>query len=63
MLFYFLIFSFIGFVIGSLITQDKGVIIIVVLAILWGVSSEPIWGLASLGEMLLGLFLSKMINK
>jgi hypothetical protein len=63
MLFYFLLFTFAGYLISKIFTQDKGVIIIVVLAILWGISSAPVWGLAGLGEMLLGLYLSKIVNK
>jgi hypothetical protein len=63
MFIYFLIFTLVGYFIGRLFTQDKGVILIVVLAVLWGISSAPVWGLASLGEMLLGLYLSKIIAK
>jgi hypothetical protein len=59
MLFYFLLFTLAGYFIGKFFTQDKGVILIVVLAILWGMSSAPVWGLASLGEMLLGLYFAK----
>ena len=63
MLIYFLLFTLAGYFIGRLFSQDKGVILIVVFAILWGISSAPVWGLASLGEMLLGLYLSKIANK
>ena len=63
MLIYFLLFTLAGYFIGKFFKQDKGVIIIVVLAILWGISSAPVWGLASLGEMLLGLYISKLIAK
>jgi hypothetical protein len=63
MLIYFLLFTLAGYFIGKFFTQDKGVILIVVLAILWGISSAPVWGLASLGEMLLGLYLSRIIGK
>jgi hypothetical protein len=63
LLFYFLLFTLAGYLIGKFFTQDKGVILIVVLAILWGTSSAPVWGLASLGEMLLGLYLSRIIGK
>jgi hypothetical protein len=62
-LFYFLLFTLAGYFIGKFFTQDKGVILIVVLAVLWGISSAPVWGLASLGEMLLGLYLSRMLTK
>jgi hypothetical protein len=63
MLIYFLLFTLAGYLIGKFFTQHKGVIIIVVLAVLWGISSAPVWGLASLGEMLLGLYLSRIIGK
>jgi hypothetical protein len=56
MLIYFILFTLAGYFIGRFFSQDKGVIIIVLLAILWGISSAPVWGLASLGEMLLGLY-------
>ena len=58
MLIYFILFTLAGYFIGRFFSQDKGVIIIVVLAVLWGVSSAPVWGLVSLGEMLLGLYLA-----
>jgi hypothetical protein len=48
-LFYFLLFTLVGYFIGKFFTQDKGVILIIVLAIIWGISSAPVWGLASLG--------------
>jgi len=63
MLIYFLIFTLAGFLIGKFFSQDKGVIIIVVLAIIWGISSAPVWGLASLGEMMFGLYLYQIFNK
>ena len=63
MLIYFIFFTLMGYFIGRLLTQDKAVILIVVLAALWGIFSAPVWGLASLGEMFLGLYLSKIITK
>ncbi len=59
MLGYFLIFSLLGFFIGRFLQSDKGVILIIGLAFLWGISSAPIWGLASLGEMFLGFYISQ----
>ncbi|MDG1454004.1 MAG: hypothetical protein P8Q17_06185 [Methylophilaceae bacterium] len=58
---YFLILTFAGFLIGNFLTQHKGVVIIIIIAILWGISTEVIWGLVSLGELLLGFYLSKII--
>lgn len=63
MLSYFLLFTFIGFLIGNFLTKDKGIAVIIVGAIIWGIYSAPIWGLASLGEMFLGLYLSKAISQ
>jgi len=63
MLIYFLLFTLAGYIIGRILTQDKALILIVLLAVLWGISSAPVWGLASLGEMLLGLYISKIVNK
>lgn len=63
MLAYILIFSLLGFLIGRLLSRNNGVILIVSLAILWGISSAPVWGLASLGEMFVGFYVSQMTTK
>ena len=60
MLFYFLIFTIVGFVIQRKL-NDRGTQIIIVLAILWGFISGPIWGLVSLGEMFLGYYVAQEI--
>jgi uncharacterized membrane protein YcfT len=47
---YFLIFTLLGFFIHKFFESD-GEGAIVVIAIVWGISSGAIWGLASLGEI------------
>jgi hypothetical protein len=58
MLVYFLIFTLLGFLIQRNFA-DKSAIIIISLAVIWGLSSAPIWGLASLGEMFLGKYIAQ----
>jgi len=59
MLGYFLIFTLLGFFIHKYFDK-AGEGAIIVIAIVWGISSGPIWGLASLGEMFLGLYIAKL---
>ncbi len=63
MLMYFLVFSLLGFFIGKLMTKNKGVALIVILSVLWGISSAPIWGLASLGELFFGFYIAQIVSK
>jgi hypothetical protein len=62
MLFYFFVFTFIGFLLYQFF-EKRAVIVIIVISILWGFSSAAVWGLASLGEMFLGFYLTQMIKK
>jgi len=62
MLFYFFVFALIGFLLYQFF-EKRGVIVIIIISIIWGLSSAPIWGLASLGEMFLGFYLAQMIKK
>ena len=58
MLMYFIIFVIVGVGLGTILKEEnKAVPAIIVLAVLWGLGSAPVWGLTSLGEMLLGLYL------
>jgi hypothetical protein len=61
MLFYFLIFTVLGFILQKKL-NERGIQVIIVLAILWGLISGAIWGLVSLGEMFLGYYLSQQMN-
>lgn len=58
MLSYFLVFTLLGLILGKLLVKDKALLLIVVVSILWGVSSGPIWGLATLGELFLGFYIA-----
>jgi len=55
---YFVIFTAIGFAIGHFNDDKKQSLgIILVIAALWGMSHQMIWGLATLGELMLGYFI------
>lgn len=54
----FLVFALLGFLVGRVMAPRPAVLLIIGLAILWGIGSAPVWGLAALGEMLLGFILS-----
>ena len=62
MIFYFFVFTLIGFLIYQFF-EKKGAIVIIVISIIWGLSSAAVWGLASLGEMFLGFYLAQMTKK
>jgi len=58
MLTYLVVFTAIGFAIGHFIKEKKtSLIVILVLSVLWGMSHQAIWGLATLGELMLGYFI------
>ncbi len=60
---YFIVFTIIGFVIGTLVRDiNKAIPIIIGASILWGLISAPIWGLATLGELSLGFYIYVMVN-
>jgi len=64
MLMYFIIFSIVGFVIGKFQNnQQTAFIIIIAIAVLWGISHKPIWGFVSLGELALGYFIAMMTSR
>ena len=58
MLSYFLVFTLLGLIVGRLIVKDKAALLLVVVSIFWGVSSGPIWGLATFGELFLGFYIA-----
>lgn len=62
MLFYFFIFTLIGFLLYKFF-NFKGAYGIILISVLWGFSSGAIWGLASLGEMFLGFYIAQIIKK
>jgi len=58
MLFYFTVFIVIGLGLGKFVANKKvALALIIVLSIFWGLSHKEIWGLVTLGELLLGYFL------
>ena len=64
MLFYFIVFTIVGFIISSVNKEENVAIgLIIIIAIVWGIATAPIWGLASLGEMALGYFIARMVRK
>jgi len=64
MLKYLLIFSLLGFAISAFVKNEKNTFIVFsVISIFWGLSTAPIWGLATLGELSLGYFIYKAIGK
>lgn len=63
MLMYFIFFTIIGFIIGTMIEDiKKSAIIIVSISVIWGLSNAPIWGLVTLGELSLGFFIYTIIK-
>jgi hypothetical protein len=61
MFIYFIVFTSLGYVLQRNL-GDKSSSVIIILAIIWGLFSGAIWGLVSLGEMFLGLFLAESKN-
>ncbi len=59
MLYYFLVFTVVGFFIQSFNKDDKkqALTIIIVVSIIWGIATAPIWGFTSFLEMLFGTFI------
>jgi hypothetical protein len=58
MLLYFILFGGIGLAIGKFVNDRKVALgIILGIAVLWGMGHRSIWGLVTLGELLLGYFL------
>ena len=64
MLMYFIIFTIIGFIIGTMVKDiEKFIPIIIGISIIWGLIYAPVWGLAALGELSLGFYIFMMSNK
>ena len=62
MLKYFILFSIIGAAINYWVKDDKHAIgIMILVAIFWGLSSKIIWGFVTLGELMLGYIMCKLI--
>lgn len=64
MLFYFIIFTIVGFIIGVAIKKDEiAVGIMIAIAVFWGLGSGLIWGIVSFGEMLIGYAMQRFLVK
>ena len=64
MLTYFIVFTLAGFATGYFVKNKmNSMLIILATSILWGLISAPEWGLAVLGEMSLGYFISVAVKK
>ena len=64
MLMYFIGFTILGFVLGVTMREvEKAAPVIIVISILWGLTSAPIWGLATLGELSLGFYIFTMLGQ
>lgn len=61
MLKYFILFTAIGLVIGRLQRTDARLIYIAIISFGWASYTEFIWGLAAMGELFLGTFISRAI--
>ena len=61
---YFLLFTGVGFLIPKLIKTERNVLFAAIaISIIWGLSNQPIWGLVTLGELLLGFLLNRIVFK
>ena len=63
MLKYVIIFSLLGFLLSKFIEEDKTVFgVFLAISVIWGLSSAPIWGLVTFGELTLGYGVSKALS-
>jgi hypothetical protein len=63
MLKYLIIFGLLGFLLSKFIDDEKTLFgIFLGISVLWGLSSAPIWGLVTLGELALGYFVGNAIK-
>jgi hypothetical protein len=61
---YLIIFSLLGFGIGKFLASQKVALgLILAIAVGWGVSSKPIWGLITLGELMVGYVVALVLAR
>lgn len=60
---YFIIFTVIGLFIGRVPRLDGRIFYIAAISLVWGYHTEIVWGLAAMGELFLGCFISRAISK
>ena len=64
MLTYFIGFSILGFFIKLGVSDDKSALLVCLgIAVLWGVTHHAIWGVVTLGELLLGYVVANLTAK
>lgn len=62
MLGFFIMFFIVGVILGIILEEKQGIIVIIIISILWMFVYGP-WAIATLIELLLGFFLVKKLNK
>ena len=63
MLTYFVLLTALGFAVGFLKKDKQTTLgILAVIAIIWGLTHQVIWGFAALGELLLGYFIYDIVE-
>ena len=64
MLTYFIGFAILGFFIKLVVSDDKSALLVCLgIAVLWGVTHHAIWGVVTLGELLLGYVVATIAAK
>ena len=64
MLTYFIGFALLGFFIKQVVKDDKvAFAVVLAIAFLWGATHHAIWGIVTLGELLLGYVVAYLVNK
>ena len=60
---YFLLFSLLGFLVAKIAGDFRAIIFLYLLiAVIWGFFTAPIWGFVSLGELFLGYALKMILD-
>jgi hypothetical protein len=60
---YFLLFSLLGFLVAKIAVELRTIIFLYLLiAVIWGIFTAPIWGFVSLGELFLGYSLKMILD-
>ena len=64
MLAYFVLFTVVGALIGACVRDKKtSILLIIGLSVFWSLAQQPVWGLVTLGELLLGYVVVGLIKK
>ncbi len=61
MLKYVIVFGLLGFLLGRFVPNPRhGLAGVLGIALLWGLASGPVWGMVTLGELLLGFVIAQV---